>query len=106
MELQLNVRHGSLPPTVRESVERKLTRLERRVPPEAVVEVMLDRERGGGGANDHVIDVEVHLKGGNVVARAGGSTYETAADRVVDALDRRLEKRRDKRVHEPRRRVS
>lgn len=105
MELQLNVRRGNVPQPVRESVERKLARLERRLPDEALVEAMLDRERGVGGADDHVIDVEVHLKGGNVVARAGGSTYENAADRVVEALDRKIEKRRDKRVQEPRRRA-
>jgi len=105
MELQLNVRRGTVPEGVREAVERKLARLERRLPDDAVLEAMLDRERGVGGADDHVIDVEVHLKGANVVARAGGSTYENAADRVVEVLDRQIEKRRDKRVHEPRRRV-
>lgn len=106
MELQLNVRHGNVSTAARASVERKLARLGRRLPDEAVVEAMLERERGSGGAEDHVIGVDVHLKGGNVVARAVGTTFENAADRVVEIIVRQLEKRRDKRLREPRRRVT
>src|SRR3954447_12737846 len=106
MELQLTIRHGTVPPAVREAVERKLARLGKRLPNEALVEARLDRGRGSGGADDHSIDAEIHLKGGNVVGRARGSTYENAADRVVEVLERQIEKRRDKRVHEPRRRTT
>jgi ribosome-associated translation inhibitor RaiA len=43
------------------------------------------------------------MKGPNLVAREAAETYEAAIDRMVDKLERQIERHRDKRVHEPRR---
>lgn len=104
MRVQVTVRHGSVNDSVRSYVETKLGKLGRRLPPEAVIEVVLDRERNPKIVDDHIIEAEVLLKGANILNREAAPTYEVAADRMVDSLERQIERRRDKRVQEPRRR--
>lgn len=104
MQLQVTVRHGTVNDSVRTSVESKLVRLGRRLPDATPVEVVFDRERNPSIADDHVLEAEIHLKGGHLRGRAAAPTYEVAADRLVETLVRQIERQRDKKVHEPRRR--
>lgn len=103
MRVGLTVRHGSISEGIVKRVEAKLRKLERRLPPDTLLEVML--ERVPGHPDDHATRAEAHVPGPNVVGREVGPTYETAADRLVDVLERQIERRRDKLVEEPRRRV-
>jgi putative sigma-54 modulation protein len=103
MHLQLTVRHGHVGDPIKAYVEGKFAKLERRLHESALVEVVLDRERNPKIADDHVVEAEIHVKGRNLVGREAASTYEAAADLLVDKLERQIERRRDKRVHEPRR---
>ena len=105
MQVQMTVRHGSVNESVKDTVEAKLVRLGRRLPEGTVMDVVLDRERNPSIADDHVVEAEVHLKGRNIHGRAAATTYEVATDRLVDALERQIERQRDKRVQEPRRRA-
>jgi putative sigma-54 modulation protein len=106
MRVQVTVRHGSVNDSVRSYVETKLGKLGRRLPPEAAIEVVLDRERNPKIVDDHVVEAEILLKGANIIGREAGPTYEVAADLLVDSLGRQIERRRDKRVQEPRRRAA
>jgi ribosome-associated translation inhibitor RaiA len=45
------------------------------------------------------------MKGPNLHGREAAATYEAATDLLVDKLERQVERRRDKVVHEPRRRA-
>ena len=105
MRLQLTVRRGHVNDDVRRYVEGKFVKLARRLHPETVVEVVLDRERNPKIANDHVIEAEVHVKGPNLHGREAAATYEAATDLLVDKLERKIERLRDKKVQEPRRRA-
>lgn len=105
MRVQVTVRHGSVSDSVRSYVETKLGKLGRRLPPEAALEVVLDRERNPKIVDDHVVEAEILLKGANILAREAAPTYEVATDMIVDSLERQIERRRDKRVQEPRRRA-
>ena len=105
MRLQITVRHGTVADHVRDHVERKLARLERRLVGDELVEVVLDRERNPKIVADHVVEAEIHVKGANVLARESAETYEIATDRLVEVLERQLARRREKRVTEPRRRA-
>ena len=105
MRLQLTVRHGQVSDPVRAYVERKLSKLGRRLHESTLVEVVLDRERNPKIADDHVVEAEIHAKGRNLVAREAAPSFEVATDRLVDRLERQVERLRDKRVHEPRRRA-
>ena len=69
MRLNLTVRRGHVNEGVRDYVESKFARLERRLHPETLVEVVLDRERNPKIADDHVVEAEVHVKGPNLYGR-------------------------------------
>jgi putative sigma-54 modulation protein len=106
MRLQLTARHASVNDSVRAYVEKRLAKLERRLPEAAVVEVILARETNPANPDDHVVEGVVQLKGARVVAKEAAPTYEIAVDRIVEKLERQIERLRDKRVQEPRRRVA
>ena len=82
-----------------------VAKLGRRLHDETLVEVVLDRERNPKIPDDHLVEAEVHMKGPNLHGREAAATYEAAADVLVDKLERQIERRRDKVVHEPRRRA-
>jgi ribosome hibernation promoting factor len=105
MRLQVTVRRGHVNDDVRRYVESKLAKLGRRLHPDTLVEVVLDRERNPKIADDHVVEAELHMKGPNLFGREAASTYEAATDILVDKLERQVERLRDKKVHEPRRRA-
>ena len=105
MRLQVTVRRGQVNADVRRYVESKLAKLGRRLHPDTLVEVVLDRERNPKIADDHVVEAELHMKGPNLFGREAASTYEAATDLLVDKLERQVERLRDKKVHEQRRRA-
>ena len=46
------------------------------------------------------------MKGPNLHGREAATTHEVATDLLVDKLERQIERQRDKKVQEPRRRAS
>ena len=69
-----------------------------------LIEVTFSREHNPSIANDHTVEAIVHAKGPNLVARESAPTYEAAIDRLLDKLERQVERYRDKRTVEMRRR--
>ncbi len=106
MQLKLTARHDDPSDAVRDYAERKLAKLDKRLHELTLVEVTFSRERNPSIVDSHVVDAVVHLKGPDVVARAAAPTYEAAIDRLVDMLTRQIERLRDKRTVETRRRAS
>ncbi len=104
MRLQLTVRHGSTNDSVRGYIERKLTKLERRIHDATLIEVVLDRETNPKIADDHIVEATIHTKGPTLHGREAATTYEAATDVLVDKLERQVERYRDKRGRERRRR--
>lgn len=104
MRLQVTVRHGHVNDSVRSYVDAKFTKLERRVHDATLFEVVLDREHNPKIADDHVIEATIYTKGPTLHGREAAATYEAAADLLVDKLERQVERYRDKRTHERRRR--
>ena len=105
MRLQVTVRRGHVNDDVRRYVESKLAKLGRRLHPDTLIEIVLDRERNPKITDDHVVEAELHMKGPNLFGREASTTYEAATDLLVDKLERQVERLRDKKVHEPRRRA-
>ena len=105
MRLNLTVRRGQVNEGVRSYVEAKFVKLGRRLHDGTLVEVVLDRERNPKIPDDHVVEAEVHVKGPNLHGREAATTYEAATDVLVDKLERQIERLRDKKVQEPRRRA-
>ena len=81
-----------------------LSKLDRRLHDLTLVDVTLSQEHNPSIADDHVAEAVVHTKGPNIVARGVGTTYEAAIDVLLDKLERQVERYRDKRTHEARRR--
>ena len=103
MQLQVKALHDSVSDSVRAYAEKRLSKLSRRLYPQTVVEVTLEREHNPSIRNDHVAEAVIFTKGPNLVARESATTYEAAVDMLVEKLERQIERYRDKRVHEPRR---
>jgi len=103
MQLQVKAQNGSVPDSVHAYTVKRLAKLSRRLYEGTVVEVTFSRERNPSIADDHMAEGVVHTKGPNLVARESATTYEAAVDRLVDKLERQIERYRDKRVLEPRR---
>jgi putative sigma-54 modulation protein len=103
MRLQVKAQHEDLPEVVRAYAEKRLRKLDRRLHDLTLVEVTLSREHNPSISDDHTADGIVHTKGPTLVAREAATTYEAAIDRLVDKLERQVERYRDKRTHEPRR---
>jgi putative sigma-54 modulation protein len=103
MRLQVKARHGHVSESVKAYAEKRLGKLDRRLHDLTLVEVTLWREQNPSISDDHVAEGVVHTKGPTLVAKESASTYEAAVDRLVDKLERQVERYRDKRTHEPRR---
>ena len=103
MRLQVKAHNGSINDTVRAYAEKRLSKLDRRLYEDTVVEVTLSREHNPSIRDDHAAEAVVYTKGPNIVASEAAETYEAAIDRLVDKLERQIERYRDKRTHEPRR---
>src|SRR6188472_2353742 len=87
MRLQVTVRRGHVNDGVRSYVESKFAKLGKRLHASTLVEVAL------------------HLKGSHLRGREAAASFEAATDLLVDKLERLVERERDKKVHEPRRRA-
>ena len=104
MQLKLTARHDNLSDATREYAEAKLSKLDRRLHDLTLIDVTFSREHNPSIANDHTVEAIVHAKGPNLVARESAPTYEAAIDRLLDKLERQVERYRDKRTVEMRRR--
>jgi len=103
MQLKLTARHDNPSDATRKYAETKLSKLDRRLHDLTLVEVTFSRERNPSIADDHTVDAVVHTKGPDLVARESAPTYEAAIDRLLDKLERQVERYRDKRTVEKRR---
>ena len=103
MRIQIKAHRGHVSDQVREYAEKRLGKLARRLYAGTLVEVTMSRQNNPSIRNDHTAEAVVHTKGPNIVAHESAETYEAAIDRLVDKLERQIERYRDKRTHEPRR---
>ena len=104
MQLKLTARNEHLDESVRGYAERKLSKLDRRLNDLTLVEVTFSQERNPSIAADHTVDAVIHTKGPSIIARESAPTYEAAIDRLLDKLERQVERYRDKLTLEQRRR--
>jgi len=103
MQLKLTARHDNPSDAVRTYAERRLAKLEKRLHAQTQVEITFSRAWNPSIADDHTVDAVVHTKGPDLVARESAPTYEAAIDKLLDKLERQVERYRDKRTVERRR---
>ena len=103
MRLQVKAHHDRVAESVMAYTEKRLAKLGRRLHEETLVEVTLERAHNPSIADDHSAEAVVYVKGSRIVARESATTYEAAVDRLVDKLERQIERYQKKRRVEPRR---
>jgi ribosome hibernation promoting factor len=106
MRLRVKARHGQVNDSVRRYAEDKLGKLDRRLHDLTLVELTLAREHNPSIANDHTAEAVVYTKGPKIVAHESAASYEAAVDKLLDKLERQVERYRDKRTHEVRRKAN
>ncbi len=104
MQFKITARHDNPGDAAREYAEEKLSKLDRRLHDLTLVEVIFSREHNPSIADDHIVEAIVHTKGSHLVGKESATTYEAAIDRLLDRLERQVERYRDKRTLELRRR--
>jgi ribosome hibernation promoting factor len=105
MRLQITARHGHVGDSTRRYAEEKLAKLDRRLHDLTLVELTLSQEHNPSIADDHVAEAVVHTKGPSIVSKEASTTYEAAIDLLMKKLERQVERYRDKRTLETRRRA-
>jgi putative sigma-54 modulation protein len=103
MRLQVKTQRAQVNDSVRDYVEKRMGKLDRRLYSGTLVEVTLGKEGNPSIADDHWAEAIVYMKGPNLVAKEHAPAFETAVDRLVDKLERQLDKYKDKRIEKPRR---
>ncbi|MGH3134660.1 MAG: ribosome hibernation-promoting factor, HPF/YfiA family [Gaiellaceae bacterium] len=103
MRLQVKALHDHLDDTVKAYLEKRLSKLDRRLYAETLVEVTLTKEHNPSIAQSYSVEAIVYTKGPNLVAQESATSYEAAIDRMVDKLERQLDRYKDKRIEKPRR---
>jgi len=105
MQFKVTARHDLPSDAVRQYAEGKLSKLDRRLHDLTLIELTFSREHNPSIADGHTVEAVVHTKGPHLVASESATTYEAAIDRLLDKLERQVERYRDKRTLELRRRA-
>src|SRR5689334_12768056 len=98
MQLHVKGRNLEVNASMREYVERKLRKLDRRVHELTEVEIELAVERNPSIAESQVAEATVHLKGHTLRARETARDMKAAVDELTDKLVRQVRDIHDKRV--------
>jgi putative sigma-54 modulation protein len=103
MRLQVKTQRDHVSDSVKDYVEKRIGKLDRRLYSGTLVEVTLGKESNPSIADGHWVEAIVYMKGPNLVAKEHAPAYEAAVDRLVDKLERQLDKHKNKRIEKPRR---
>jgi putative sigma-54 modulation protein len=103
MRLQVKAVRDHVSDSVRDYVDKRIGKLDRRLYDGTLVDVILGKESNPSIADDHWAEAIVYMKGPNLVAKEFAPSYEVAIDRLVDKLERQLARYKDKRIEKPRR---
>ena len=98
LEIAMASRHADVPTSVKRSAQVKLARLERFLDGIERADVRFTEEHNPRIADREVCEVKLEGGGHVVRARASGHDMMTAVDRVVDKLEQRLVRRKERLV--------
>jgi putative sigma-54 modulation protein len=98
MQLHVKGKNLEVNDSIRDYVERKLRKLDRRVHETTRVEIELAVEKNPSIAESQVAEATVHLKGRTLRAREAERDMKAAIDELADKLVRQVKDIHDKRV--------
>jgi putative sigma-54 modulation protein len=105
MRLQVKGKNVELSPSIRQYAEAKLAKLNKQLAEETQVELELWEEKNPSIHNGHVAEATIFAKGPTLRAREEAPDYRAAIDQLVENLERQVQRYREKRRREPRRRA-
>ena len=94
MQLQVKGRNLDVSDSIRQYAERKLGKLERRLP-DPRIELELAVERNPSIATNHVAEATVWTKGPVIRARETSTDLKASIDQLVDKLERQVKRYRE-----------
>ena len=98
MQLHVKGKNLEVNDSIRDYVERRLQKLDRRVHELTQVEIELAVEKNPTIAESQVAEATVHLKGHTLRAREAARDMKAAIDELADKLVRQVKDLHDKRV--------
>jgi putative sigma-54 modulation protein len=97
MRLQVKGKNVEVSESIRSYAERKLGKLEKKLPAPTQVELELAVERNASIAANHVAEATIWTKGPTLRAREASSDMKASIDQLVEKLERQVIRYRDKR---------
>ena len=105
MRLQVKGKNVEVSPAIREYAEAKLAKLDKQLAAQTQVELELWEEKNPSIRASHVAEGTIFTKGPTIRAREASRDMRASIDQLVENLERQVQRYRDKRRHEPRRRT-
>jgi putative sigma-54 modulation protein len=105
MRLQVKGKNVEVSPSLRQYAESKLGKLTKQLADETQVEVELSEERNPSIQDGYVAEATIFAKGPTIRAREASRDFRASIDLLVENLERQVQRYRDKRRREPRRRT-
>lgn len=97
MEVRIKGKNMSVPPVIKDYVLEKITRIERHLGELLFsVEVELTTEKNPSIAAGQTVEVTLHTKGPMIRAKETSVDMHASIDRVIDKLERQIERYKDK----------
>ena len=101
MRLQVKGKNVEVSESIRTYAERKLSKLEKKLPEPTQVELELAVERNASIAANHVAEATIWTKGPTLRAREASGDMKASIDQLVEKLERQVIRYRDKRRRRP-----
>jgi len=101
MRLQVKGKNLEVSESIRSYAERKLGKLEKKLPAPTQVELELAVERNASIAANHVAEATIWTKGPTLRAREASGDMKASIDALVEKLERQVIRYRDKRRRRP-----
>ena len=105
MRLQVKGKNVEITPSLRQYIDVKLGKLNKRLAEPTQVELELSEEKNPSIQASQIAEATIFTKGPTIRARETAHDVRIAIDQLVDNLERQVERYREKRTEEPRRRV-
>jgi putative sigma-54 modulation protein len=97
MRIEVKGRNLPISDELREAVFRTTGRISRQVSPLAVLEILLEVERGGTMPDCHIADATLRLKGTTLRSRKASPDLRRSISMVADDLERQVKRHCEKR---------
>ena len=91
MNINISARHVDLTPALKEYIENKLSKVEKRFENITSVHVVISVEK-----LQHIAEARIHVSGADIIAHSSNENMYASIDTLSDKLDRQIIKHKEK----------